>query len=104
MSLITVSTTDIPVSNTLQRLHTLPISHDSLSTRGSSLPINHYQGDLAGSHYIAFTKVPRGHSRPLGFSSLINTVHLPKGRVTNKTKLRTSATSLGRASTMPGPH
>jgi hypothetical protein len=99
-----VSTTDIPVSNTLQRSHTLPTSRDSHSARGSSLPIDHYQGDLTGSHYVAFTKIPRGHSRPLGFSSLINTIPLPKGRVTNKTKSRTSTTSLGRASTVPGPH
>jgi hypothetical protein len=28
----------------------------------------------------------RFHSRPLGFSSLINTVHLPAGGVTNKSK------------------
>jgi hypothetical protein len=27
-----------------------------------------------------------GHSRPLGFSSLINTILLPTGRVTNKIK------------------
>jgi hypothetical protein len=27
------------------------------SARGSSLPIDHYQGDLAGSHYVAFTKI-----------------------------------------------
>jgi hypothetical protein len=48
---------DIEVSNTLQRSHTLPTSHDSLSARGSSLPIDHYQGELAGSHYVAFTKI-----------------------------------------------
>jgi hypothetical protein len=52
-----MSTTDILVSNTLQRLHTLPTSHDSHFARGSSLPIDHYQGDLAGSHYVAFTKI-----------------------------------------------
>jgi hypothetical protein len=33
-----------------------------------------------------FQRFPRGHSRPFGFSSLINTVLLPTGRVTNKTK------------------
>jgi hypothetical protein len=99
-----MSTTDIPVSNTLQRSHTLPTICDSLSTRGSSLPIDHYQGDLAGSQYVAFTKIPRGHSRLLGFSILINIIHLPKGRVINKTKSRTSATSHGRASIVPGPH
>jgi hypothetical protein len=99
-----MSTIDIPVSNTLQRSHTLPTSRDSLSARGSSLPIDHYQGDLAGSHYVAFTKIPIGHSHSLGFSSLINTIHLPKVRVTNKTKLRTSATSLGHPlTTIDGP-
>jgi hypothetical protein len=77
---------DILVSNTLKRLHTLPTSRDSRSSWGSCVPIDHFQGDLVGSHYVAFTKIPRGHSRPLGFSSLINTVLLPKGRVTNKTK------------------
>jgi hypothetical protein len=25
------------------------------------------QGEQAGSHYVAFTKIPRGCSRPLGF-------------------------------------
>jgi hypothetical protein len=55
--LLTMSTADIPVSNILQRLDTLPTSRDSHSARGSILPIDHYQGDLAGSHYIAFTKI-----------------------------------------------
>jgi hypothetical protein len=55
--LLTVSTADIQVSNTLQRLHTLPTSRDFHSARGSSLPIDHYQGDPAGSHYVAFTKI-----------------------------------------------
>jgi hypothetical protein len=54
---MTVSMADIPVSNTLQRLHTLPTSRDSQSARGSSLPIDYYQGDPAGSHYVAFTKI-----------------------------------------------
>jgi hypothetical protein len=31
---------------------------------------------------------PRGHSRPLGFSSLINTVPLPTGMVTNKSNTK----------------
>jgi hypothetical protein len=57
MPLLTVSTTDIPVSNTLQRSHTLPTSRDSHSAQGSNLPINNCQGDLAGSHYVAFTKI-----------------------------------------------
>jgi hypothetical protein len=34
MLLLTVRTADIPVSNTLQRLHTLPRSRDSLSSLG----------------------------------------------------------------------
>jgi hypothetical protein len=55
--LLTVSTTHIPVSNTLQRLHTLPTNRDSHFARASSLPIDHYQGDLVGSHYVAFTKI-----------------------------------------------
>jgi hypothetical protein len=33
-------------------------------------------------------RFPRGRSRSLGFSSLINTLLLPTGRVTNKTKLK----------------
>jgi hypothetical protein len=65
--LITTSTADISVSNPLQRLHTLPTSRDSLSTRRELLPIDHYLGGLAGYHYEAFTKIPRGYSRPLGF-------------------------------------
>jgi hypothetical protein len=58
MLLITMSTTDIPVSNPLQRSHTLPMSHDPLSARGSRLPIDDFLGDLAGYHYVAFTKIP----------------------------------------------
>jgi hypothetical protein len=73
-----MSTTDIPVSNTLQRLHTLPISRDSLSARRALLPIDHYQGGLAGYHYVAFTKTPLVHSCSLGFASRTNTVHIPK--------------------------
>jgi hypothetical protein len=37
--LLIVSTTDILVSNTLQRLHTLPTSRDSLSSLGCPDPI-----------------------------------------------------------------
>jgi hypothetical protein len=75
---LTVSTTDIPVSNTLQRLHTLPTSHDSLSAQRALLPIDHYLGGMAGYHYVAFTKTPLVHSCSLGFNSRTNTVHLPK--------------------------
>jgi hypothetical protein len=53
-----MSTVDIPVSNTLQMLHTLPMSRDFHSARGALLLIDHYLGDLAGYHYVAFTKIP----------------------------------------------
>jgi hypothetical protein len=33
-------------------------------------------------------RFPRGHSHPLGFSSLINIVLLPTGRVTNKNQIK----------------
>jgi hypothetical protein len=69
--------TDIPVSNTLQRLHTLPTSRDSLSARGALLPIDHYLGGLTGYHYVAFTKIPLVCSCPLGFASRTNTILLP---------------------------
>jgi hypothetical protein len=39
----------------------------SLSARRSWLSIDHYQGDPIGYHYVAFTKIPRSCSRPLGF-------------------------------------
>jgi hypothetical protein len=41
-------------------------------------PIDQYQGDLAGSHYVAFTKTPLVHRCSLGFASRTNVVHLPK--------------------------
>jgi hypothetical protein len=54
--------------NTLYRGCTLyPQAVISLSARRSWLSIDHYQGDPAGYHYVAFTKIPRGCSRPLGF-------------------------------------
>jgi hypothetical protein len=84
--LLTVSTTDIPVSNTLQRLHTLPMSCDSPSARRALLPINHYLGGLEGYHYVAFTKIPLVCSCTLGFASHTNTILLPKVGVTNKMK------------------
>jgi hypothetical protein len=62
------------------------MSRDSFSVWGSSLPIDHSRGGPARYHYVAFTKIPRGRSRPLGFSSLINTVPLHAGGVTNKSK------------------
>jgi hypothetical protein len=64
------------------------MSRDSLFVWGSSLPIDDFQGDPAGFHYVAFTKIPRGHSRLLGFSNLINTIPLPTGRVTNKSNTK----------------
>jgi hypothetical protein len=76
--LLTMSTVDIPVFNTLQRLHTLPMSCDSHSSRGVLLPIDHFLDDLAWYHYIAFTKILLVYSCPLGFASRTNTVLLPK--------------------------
>jgi hypothetical protein len=64
-------------SNTLQRLRTLPTSRDSLLPRADQT-LKHYQGDVAGSHYVAFTKTSMVHNYSLGFSSRINTVPLPK--------------------------
>jgi hypothetical protein len=81
-----VSTANIPVSNTLQRLHTLPTSRDSHSARGSGLPIDHYQGDLAGSHYVAFTKISQRSQSPVRFLQFDKHNTSPRGRVTNKTK------------------
>jgi hypothetical protein len=52
---------------TLCRGCTLPTSCDSLSARRELLPIDDYLGGLAGYHYEAFTKIPRGCSHPLGF-------------------------------------
>jgi hypothetical protein len=61
-------------------LRTLPTSHDSLSARRELLLIDHYLGGLAGYHYVAFTKIPRGCSRPLGF---LNAPHSsPRGEPT----------------------
>jgi hypothetical protein len=72
-----MSTTDISVSNPLQRSHTLPTSHDSLSVQRELLFIDHYQSGLTGYHYIAFTKTPLVHSCSLVFASRTNVVHLP---------------------------
>jgi hypothetical protein len=73
-----MSTDDISVSSPLQRSHTSPTSHDSPSTLGELIPIDHYLGGLAGYHYVAFTKNPLVHSCSLGFASRTNAVHLPK--------------------------
>jgi hypothetical protein len=48
MPLLTMSIADIPVSNTLQRSHTLPTSRDSYSARKEPIYIDHYLGGLAG--------------------------------------------------------
>jgi hypothetical protein len=54
---MTVSMTDISISNPLQRSHTLPISRDP------SLPqvvqtLKHSQDESIRFHYVAFTKIP----------------------------------------------
>jgi hypothetical protein len=54
------------------------------SQPGFARPHLHYRGEWLGILYVAFTNIPRGHSRPLGFSSLINTIPIPTERVTNK--------------------
>jgi hypothetical protein len=99
-----MSSTDVPVSNTLQRLHTLPMSRDSHSAQRSWLPIDHYQGDLAGSHYVAFTKTPLVHSCSLGFASCTNAVHLPKVSDEQNQIEWTSAPPLAERALRPGPH
>jgi hypothetical protein len=104
-----VSTADISVSFPLQRSHTLPTSHDSLSAWGELIPIDHYLGGLAGYHYVAFTKAPLVHSCSLGFASrtnapVVQTQYTSPRWVTNKTKSREPLhPNLGRASTTPRP-
>jgi hypothetical protein len=77
MLLLTVSTTDIPVSNALQRLHILPTSCDPFLPQVDQT-LKHYQGESARFHYVAFTKTPLVHSCSLGFASRTNTILLPK--------------------------
>jgi hypothetical protein len=72
-----MSSIDIPVFNTLQRLRTLPTSRDPFMPRVDQT-LKHDQGELARFHYIAFTKTPLVHSCSLGFASRTNVVHLPK--------------------------
>jgi hypothetical protein len=48
----------------------------------------HYRGEWRRIYYVAFTKNPRGYNHPFGFSSLINTIPLPIGRVTNKSNTK----------------
>jgi hypothetical protein len=54
----------------------LPGDHDS--------PLITTKVTWEGLTMLPLQRFPRGHSRPLGFSSLINIVLLPIGRVTNK--------------------
>jgi hypothetical protein len=75
--LITASTADIPISNTLERLHTLPTSRDPFLPRVNQT-LKHYQGESARFHYVAFTKISLVYSCLLGFASRTNTVLLPK--------------------------
>jgi hypothetical protein len=75
--LLTVSMTDMLVSNTLQTLHTLPTSRDPFLPRVDQT-LKHYQGESTRFHYVAFTKTPLVHSCSLGFASRTNAVHLPK--------------------------
>jgi hypothetical protein len=72
-----MSSADIPVSNTLQRLHTLPTSRDPFMPRVDQT-LKHYQGESARFHHVAFTKTSLVHSCSLGFASRTNAVHLPK--------------------------
>jgi hypothetical protein len=72
-----MSSADILVFNTLQRLYTLPTSRDPFMPRVDQT-LKHYQDESARSHYVAFTKTPLVHSCSLGFASRTNAVHLPK--------------------------
>jgi hypothetical protein len=85
-----VSTTDIPISNPLQRLHTLPMSRDLFFCLGSIKPSNTTKVSRQGFTMKPLQRFPRGRSHPLGFSTLINTVPLPIGGVTNKSKTNES--------------
>jgi hypothetical protein len=55
------------------------MSHDPISTRGALLPIDYFQGEMVGFHYIVFTTIPIVYSRPLGFVDHTNKVPLPRG-------------------------
>jgi hypothetical protein len=72
-----MSSADIPVFNTLQRLYTLPTCRDPFMPQVDQT-LKHYQGESARFHYVTFTKTPLVHSCSLGFASRTNTVHLPK--------------------------
>jgi hypothetical protein len=49
-------TADIPVSKTLQRLHTLPTSRDPFLPRVDQT-LKQYQGESTRFHYVAFKKI-----------------------------------------------
>jgi hypothetical protein len=53
---------DIPISNPLQRSHTIPTSHYPFLPQVIQT-LKHSQGESARFHYIAFTKIPRPHPR-----------------------------------------
>jgi hypothetical protein len=63
MLLLTMGTTDILVSNSPQRPHTLPTSRDPLFPQVDQT-LKHFQGESARFHYVAFTKILRVCSRP----------------------------------------
>jgi hypothetical protein len=73
-----MSMADIPVSNTLQRSHTLPTSRDPFFPQVDQT-LKHSQGESARFHYVAFTKILLVCSHPLGFASHANTLLLPEG-------------------------
>jgi hypothetical protein len=79
------------------------MSRDSPSARGALLPIDHYLGDLAKYHYIAFTKIPMVCSRPLGFASRANTILLPKVWLTKPSRMNLG-TPLVEQALCPGTH
>jgi hypothetical protein len=56
MPLLTVSTTDILVSNPLQRSHTLPMTHVPFWPQADQT-LKHFQGESARSYYVAFTNI-----------------------------------------------
>jgi hypothetical protein len=72
-----MSSADIPVSNSLQMLYTLPTSRDPFLPQVDQTH-KHYQGESARFHYVAFTKTPLVYSCLLGFVSRTNAIHLTK--------------------------
>jgi hypothetical protein len=68
-------------------LHTFPMSHDPFLPRVNQTS-NTTKVRRQGFTMLPLQRFPRGRSRPLGFSSLINIVTLPRGRVTNKSNTK----------------